>query len=271
MIELLVATDLDGTLLDERTYGFDPARPALAALERSGAFLVLASSKTRAEMEPLGRQLGLRPALIVENGGAVLVPDGGDGYETFVCGVERASLVAALDEIGREVGVALQGFASFTAERVTDLTGLPGDAAARALLRDYDEPFLVEDESRAPAVAAAARRRGLRVRRGGRFFHLTGDADKGSALRLLCARLEATGRTFRSVGLGDAGNDLPLLRAVDRPIVIPRAGGRPDPALAAAFAGAELAPAPGPAGWNLAILAVLAGDRLPLVGGARGV
>jgi len=271
VIELLVATDLDGTLLDETTYGFDPARPALVALARSAAVLVLASSKTRAEMVPLARELGLRAALIVENGGAVLIPAAGDGYDTVVCGVERARLVAALDEIGREAGVALHGFASFTAARVAELTGLADDAAARALRRDYDEPFLVEDESRAPAVAAAARRRGLRVTRGGRFFHLTGDADKGGALRLLRARLEATGRTFRSVGLGDAGNDLPLLRAVERPIVVPRADGRPDPALAAALAGAELAPAPGPEGWNLAVLAVLAGNRLPLLGGARGV
>lgn len=271
MIELLVATDLDGTLLDERTYSHEPARPALAALARDGATLVLASSKSRAEMEPFARELGLRVALIVENGGAVLLPLSGGGYEAVVCGVARAALVAALAEIGREVGTRPRGFASFSPARVAELTGLDLESAARALDRDYDEPFLLDDETIAPALAAAARRRGLRVSRGGRFFHLTGEADKGSTLRVLFARIAAAGRQFRSVGLGDAGNDLPLLRAVDRPIVVPRPGGRPDPALAAALPGAELAPAAGPAGWNAAVLTVLAGGRLPLVGGAGGV
>lgn len=267
MSSLLFATDLDGTLLDAATYGFEPARPALAALARCGATLVLASSKTRAEMEPLARELGLAPALIVENGGAVLVPVAGGGYETLVCGVERSALISALDAIGRETGAAIAGFSSFSPERVAELTGLDPAAAARALEREWDEPFLLADERLAPAVTAAALSRGLAVTRGGRFFHLTGAADKGSALRVLLARRAAGAGRILSIGLGDAGNDLPLLIAVDRPIVIPRPSGRADPELAAALPGAELAPAPGPAGWNAAVLAVLRDDRLPLVGG----
>lgn len=263
MTELLVATDLDGTLLDEATYSWEPARPALAALARAGATLVLASSKTLAEMQPLARELGLDPALIVENGGAVRLPRPGGGHETLVCGTDRSALVAALAEIAAESGARPTGFASLTAERVAELTGLDPTTAARALERQYDEPFLLEDESRAAALAAAARRRGLRVSRGGRFFHLTGDADKGRALRRLLERLGESGRSFRTVGLGDAGNDLPLLAAVERPVVVPRPSGRPDAALAAALPGAELAPAPGPVGWNAAVLALLEGGRLP--------
>jgi hypothetical protein len=80
---LLVATDLDGTLLDERSYEWEPARPALAALAEAGALLVLASSKTRSEMEPLAAGLGFSSPLIVENGGAVLVPRPGGGYEAL--------------------------------------------------------------------------------------------------------------------------------------------------------------------------------------------
>jgi len=57
---------------------------------------------------------------------------------------------------------------------------------------------------------------------------------------------------------------------VERPIVVPRPSGGPDPALAAALPGAELAPAPGPVGWNAAVLALLEGGRLPRVdGGGR--
>jgi phosphoserine phosphatase len=68
------------------------------------------------------------------------------------------------------------------------------------------------------------------------------------------------------VGLGDAANDLPMLRAVDRPIVMPRPGGALDPTLAAALPHAERARAAGPGGWAAAVLDVLAGESLPKVG-----
>ena len=66
----LVATDLDGTLLDHDTYDHSPARPALEALRAAGVPLVLVTAKTRAEMRSLGPALGAT-AVVVENGGAV--------------------------------------------------------------------------------------------------------------------------------------------------------------------------------------------------------
>jgi hypothetical protein len=53
-----------------------------------------------------------------------------------------------------------------------------------------------------------------------------------------------------------------MLERVDRPIVIPRSSGAIDNVLAARLPQAERAPAPGPAGWNAAVLAVLGGRRL---------
>jgi len=94
--------------------------------------------------------------------------------------------------------------------------------------------------------------------------------SKGRALLQVLAHLESAGDRFRTFGLGDAQNDLSLLLAVDRPIVVPRRDGRPDAVLAAALPHAELAPAPGPAGWNAAVLAALAGEPLPAVGAGGG-
>jgi mannosyl-3-phosphoglycerate phosphatase len=260
---LLFVSDLDGTLLDDR-YRFDAARPALEALTAAGATLVLASSKTRAEMEPLVENLGLSCPLIVENGGAILLPSQDGGYETVAIGIEHDTLRRALVEIGLEVGVAVRGFSSFDAEAVAFLTGLDVEGARRALSREHDEPFVLSDERKAASLAAAAERRGLQVTRGGRFFHLTGDTDKGRALEQLFALI---GRPRQVVGLGDARNDLPLLAVVDRPIVIPRANGEVDPALESALPRAEVAPAAGPAGWNHAVHVVLSGGRLPAISG----
>ena len=53
----LIFTDLDGTLLDARTYSWAGAEPALAEIERRRIPLILVTSKTRAEVEPLRRKL----------------------------------------------------------------------------------------------------------------------------------------------------------------------------------------------------------------------
>jgi mannosyl-3-phosphoglycerate phosphatase len=260
---LVVVTDLDGSLLDDN-YDFAPAKPALAALIAAGAPLVLASSKTRAEMVPIASRLRTRSPMIVENGGAILIPTEEGGYRTLAHGVPHAQLRRALEEIGRECGAAVRGFSSLTPDAVAYLTGLEPKAAVLALAREHDEPFVLGDESQAPAVAAAAERRGLRVTRGGRFFHLTGTIDKGEAFAEL---LRLLGRPAETVGLGDARNDRGLLEAVDRPIIVPRTDGQLDSDLAARLPHAEVAPAPGPLGWNAAIQVVLAGGRLGTVAG----
>lgn len=265
---LVVFTDLDATLLDEATYAFAPAWEALAALAERRVPLVLCSSKTRPEMERWARTLGASGPLIAENGGSILWPDGA-GYRAQPLGAPRARLVEALADIARETGSAVQGFADLSVPEVQALTGLAPEAAGEALAREHDEPFLV-DAGDPRAIADAARRRGLRVTRGGRFHHLTGPVDKGTAVREILRSWTEGESPPQSVGLGDSANDLSLLEAVDRPIVVPRPGGAPDAELARSLPGAELAPAPGPEGWNAAVLAVLHGRRLPVVGATAG-
>lgn len=277
----LVATDLDGTLLDRQTYDFAPARPALDALRERSVPLVLVSSKTRAEMEPLADVIGATGPLVVENGSAVVAPKGavaawppwgraeGD-RAVLVLGVTRDRLLEELPIVASKAGVRVRPFAAMSVAEVAAFTGLPEAQAALAMRREYDEPFVVEDRPRRdPDLDArldrAARGRGLRVTHGGRVHHLTGPADKGQALRAVVHGWPG-GVTGDVVGLGDAANDLELLLAVERPILMPRPDGSVDPALAARLRGSERAPFPGPAGWSAAVLAALAGEPLPRVG-----
>ena len=69
--KIVVITDLDGTLLDQRTYSYEPSLPAVARLRELKISLVLCSSKTAAEIIPLQRELGLKDPFICESGGAV--------------------------------------------------------------------------------------------------------------------------------------------------------------------------------------------------------
>jgi len=271
---LLVVTDLDGCLLDSDTYSYEAARPALAELARTRTPLVLCSGKTRAEMQALARELELSHPFIVENGGAIVFPSGSfdgdvpgarsDGdVRVIALGAPRTRLALQLRELASLAGVRARGFADMSVEELQELTGLSTAGAELALQREYDEPFLLEDETAVPAMEHAASARGLQLSHGGRFHHLTGASDKGQAVRALLALYRRFGAAHRSAGLGDAETDLPLLRSVDRPVVVPRRDGTPDPVLAAHLRDAERAPLPGPAGWNEAVLALLDGRTLP--------
>ncbi len=266
----LIVTDLDGTLIDHDTYSADAAEPALRAAKQAGVPVVLCSSKTYAEMAALARALRLPPApLIVENGGAVWFPrqwagvppaavEGEDEGRLLVLGSTAAALRPLLADIAGVTGTTLRGFSSMTDADVAARTGLPLETARLARQRQYSEPFVVESgPSPLEALDAAARTVGARVTRGGRFFHLIGETDKGRAVGVV---REACAGPTRVLGLGDAPNDLPLLRAADDAVVVPQPGGL-NRDVVAALPGARHAVAAGPAGWNTAVLAWLDATR----------
>ena len=264
----MIFTDLDGTLLDHDTYDWTPARPALHALAAQHVPVVLCSSKTRAEMRALATAMGLHAPLIVENGGGVWLPPSwrlplpagaiavDEGW-VVVLGAHAGDLRPALQRLAERTGTALRGFGDMDVREVAARTGLPPETAALAMQREFSEPFVAEGDIARETLEEAARGLGVRVTKGGRFFHLTGPSDKGHAVRVVSSWLG--GRTVgTTLGFGDAPNDLPLLQAVDTSIIVPRPDGTPHPDLVAALPHATIAPAPGPRGWNAAALDWLA-------------
>ena len=267
----LVFTDLDGTLLDATTFSFEPAQAALRLLRTRGIPLVLVSSKTRAEMEPIHRALDCRDPFIVENGGGVFVPSGyfqfsldgaGErgGFHVVEFGSPYAVLRRALTDIHATLGGGVRGFGDMSADEIAALTGLSCAEARLAMQREYDEPFVLEGPPRLlEEVKRLVQARGLRCVSGGRFHHLMGPSDKGRACRYLidCYRrhFPARSQPLATVALGNSQNDLPMLAAVDRPILLKRPDGSYDPAVDLPHL--TRAPGIGPAGWNQAIMHLL--------------
>jgi mannosyl-3-phosphoglycerate phosphatase len=271
----IVFTDLDGTLLRHEDYDWSAARGAVAELAQRAIPLVIASSKTRAEIEAWRSRLGNHDPFISENGGALYVPPGWTprplpgATETgrYLCvrfGTAYPRLRRALRRIARGAGVPLRGFGDMDAGEIERLTGLTGEDLLLAKEREYDEPFITGraldsgEEARLHEIAGAL---GLRVTRGGRFRHLIGQNSKGAAARLLISAYETDDARVRSLGLGDGPNDLELLRAVDVPVVVARADGTHAPELAEALPHARFTSGIGPEGFNQAVLEFLSRPR----------
>jgi mannosyl-3-phosphoglycerate phosphatase len=273
---LLIFTDLDGTLLDHDTYDFTPALPALKAAQAAQVPVILCSSKTFAEMQYWCRRLDLDHPFISENGGALFVPNDyfaeplgvaseRDGHSLILTGVAYSKLRAALIEIAARTYLPLIGFGDLTVEQISARTGLTLEQAGMAKIRDADEPFFIDrdfGEDEVKLLQAEAWREGLRVTRGGRFFHLTGSSDKGTAAhRLIRLYQAAWQQPLRSAGLGDSLNDLPLLQAVDVPVLLRKKNGEVDESVLAQVK-AQITKQPGPAGWNEAVLEILHKEKV---------
>ncbi|MCI0695167.1 HAD-IIB family hydrolase [candidate division KSB1 bacterium] len=268
---LLIFTDLDGTLLDHDTYDFAPALPALEAMRAAQVPLILCSSKTFAEMQYWCKALDINHPFISENGGALFVPKDyfveplgfaseRDGHSLILTGVAYFKLRAALIEIAARTYLPLIGFGDLTVEQIAARTGLELEQARLAKMRDADEPFFINrdfGEDEVKRLHAEAWREGLRVTRGGRFFHLTGNSDKGTAAHQLIRLYQAAWQQpIRTVGLGDSLNDLPFLQAVDAPVLVRNKNGGVDQSVLVQVK-AQITRQPGPAGWNEAILEIL--------------
>jgi len=261
----LVFTDLDGTLLEHETYSFDSARPALERLQRLGIPLVLTTSKTRAEVEVWRERLSNHDPFVVENGGAVFVPQAcfpflpaqsvaRGPYDAIEFGDRYETLVEALTEAAREAGCTVRGFHQMTAEEVGAACGLPLEEARLAKQREYDEVFEIMDETRTAALLQAIAGKGKRWTRGGRFYHITGNNDKAAAVTAVRELYEKAFGEVTTVGLGDGMNDAPFLNGVGVPILI-RSHSAAE--LQAAVPRGRLTERPGPEGWNQALLQVI--------------
>ncbi|PUB11521.1 HAD-IIB family hydrolase [Yoonia sediminilitoris] len=245
---LLVFTDLDGTLIDHDSYRYDAALPALAALRRIRAGIIMASSKTAPEIVTLRDEMGLCdwPA-IVENGAGILPPGdadagGGDAY---------VRLRAALDDVPPPLRAQYCGFGDMNVAQIAQMTGLPEKSAALAAQRAFSEPGLwTGDSLERGAFERELAQRGIHAREGGRFLTLSFGRTKADQMSDIITRYQP-GAT---VALGDAPNDVEMLQAADYGFIVANPHRDPLPPLDGETAGRIMrTELPGPQGWNRAI------------------
>jgi mannosyl-3-phosphoglycerate phosphatase len=264
--DLIVVTDLDGTLLDHHSYSFAAAADAMARLRELDIPLILNTSKTRMELQQLRRELHNPHPFIVENGSAVFLPpqyfspspEDTEIVSAMACrvfGCHYAQLLQQLQPLRQQY--RFTGFSDLSVARLSELTGLDAGRAQQALAREFSEPLLWRDSDAALAIfrkdIAAI---GLTTLQGGRFLHVLGQADKGRSLEWL-RRLYA-GQNQRQpcvIALGDSGNDIAMLQAADVGVVI-RSPNHPPPSFSSQHR-VIVSDKHGPQGWSDTIYQLL--------------
>ena len=234
--EIIVFTDLDGTLLDHDTYGFEPARSALAMLARKKIPVILNSSKTLVEILKIRRALGNCNPFIAENGSVVAVPEqtfpglarkdpmfqSQSGLLVKRLGGDRESVLDILKRLRQTHNFSFEGFADMTPARLSRVTGLTEAQAIQAGQRLSTEPILWQDTpGQWEAFAGHLADAGLGWVQGGRFISISRPFDKKDGVACLLDLYTADkGEIPFTIGLGDSPNDQAMLDMMDIAVVI---------------------------------------------------
>lgn len=271
----LLFTDLDGSLLDHHNYDYSCALPALQCLESQNIPCILTTSKTAEEVLDIKKALNNPYPFIVENGAGIFWPKQSlaftevfkneylkdieiqnwrDDYEFIsLNSVSMEQIRGLTQRFRKQLGLIFTSFSEMTVQQVIDCTGLTAEQAAKAKQRHFSEPLLWQDsEEQLTRFANELKPFGLQLIKGGRFVHLMGLSNKGTALQFLTAYYhQAWQKPIKTMALGDGNNDIPLLEASDCPVII-RSPVNPPPKVN--HAKVIVTKEYGPQGWNNAVL-----------------
>jgi mannosyl-3-phosphoglycerate phosphatase len=260
--QIILYSDLDGTFLDHQTYSFADSFSAFHLLTDKGIPIVFCSSKTRAEIEILLQELPGENPFIVENGAAIYIPFeffqfAATGaridkkYQIIELGTPYKEVIENFHRIQGLFPEMITGFSNMTAEIVSLDAELSVDQAYLAKQREYSEVFKFMDANPdiQRRVMGQIEENGFTCTKGGRYYHMHGHHDKGQAIKILNRLFEKNRGQILTVAIGDSLNDLPMLAAVDRPVLVKRIDGSYDSEIRNRLPHVYLSDGIGPQGW----------------------
>lgn len=230
----IVFTDLDGTLLDHETYSFIPAEKGISFLNKRNIPVVFCTSKTRKEILYWRSKIGNIHPFISENGGGIYIPL---EYFSFSfdytwktkefylirLGSSFEKLKKVITDLEKRFDIT--SFLQMNTEDLMKEADLSKNQAELALQREFDIPFIIHNNDQKNDIIKVIKNNGLNVTKGGRFYHLMGDNDKGKAVQLLTSLFDREFTTVETIGIGDSDNDFPMLNQVRKPFIVRKKDG----------------------------------------------
>jgi mannosyl-3-phosphoglycerate phosphatase len=268
MLEYLVFTDLDGTLLNHHDYSFEEANEAIKYLKENSIPLIIVTSKTFSEVRKLQDEIGIKCPFIVENGAGIYIPpdailtEGVMPHQNRHIQISKAQSYLEIRLFFKVLQKEhnIRGFGDMDKDEVVELTGLDEDSVIHAMRRDFTEPFIAGDDVDIDKIKVSANNAGLDIVSGGRFYHLISNGqDKAKAMKYLTYLYEERlNKNLKMIALGDSANDFTMLEAADVGVLIQLHNGEYADIECTGIECKNIQKSihPGPKGWNQALLEI---------------
>jgi mannosyl-3-phosphoglycerate phosphatase family protein len=247
MSQYLIFSDIDNTLLQSyiikegeiyHTEKYDgEIKTIVKKIRDNNIPLILCSTKTRLEQEKIRKYLEIDDPFIVENGGAIVIPDNYFSIDLEELGLSikhiNKSLVIELGksynriiEILQEVREIFEikfiAVHDLSIAELAQKVGISINDAKLMASREYSETILEINNNELNKLKKILEDRGLRILQGTRYNTISSLHDKGSAISILkkLYSIKFEKEKIESIGIGDAINDIPMFENVDKAFLV---------------------------------------------------
>ncbi|MEW6407737.1 MAG: HAD-IIB family hydrolase [Patescibacteria group bacterium] len=243
-LKIIIFTDLDGTLLDHKTYSFKKALPALKKIKKTETPVVFVTSKTFAEVKTLQKKMNLwkKEAFIIEGGGAIFIPENlfdfvlktelskekiskKQSFWKIEFGKPYSKIQEILKETARKINVPIKGIGDMTAEEFSKDCGLPLGDAKEAKKRTYQEGFKIllpkkQQQKMYKKIKSIIQKKGFYMAISGRYYQIMGKPAKIKAVKILMRLFQKKYGKIYTIGFGDSQADLEFIKFCDEGYLI---------------------------------------------------
>ncbi len=223
--QIIIFTDLDGSLLDKDTFRFDEIEDYFRELISIGIKIIPNSSKTESELLDFNKLNNLNLSFISENGSSI------QGLNLIHSNLpEKVSLSRSVDQIysiyNENIPYHLKHKITFilklNSKEQQEIFGLPLDKMMLALNRNYSLPIQFNgNEIEKNEFIQIMNNAGLTVQTGGRVMNICDNVNKSKAmskaLELIRKKLD---EEIITIGVGDNENDIEMIKQSNYPCLV---------------------------------------------------
>jgi mannosyl-3-phosphoglycerate phosphatase len=247
MSQYLIFSDIDNTLLqsyiikDGEIYHIEESgeeiKEIVLKLRKNNIPLILCSSKTRFEQEKIRKYLEIHDPYVVENGGAIFIPENYfpidleelglsirriDENLVIELGKSYNRIIETLQEIREIFHIEFIAVHDLSLPELAQKVGISINDAKLMASREYSETILEININKLDKLKKILNDRGLRILQGTRYNTVSSLHDKGSAISILkkLYSIKYEQKKIESIGIGDAFNDIPMFENVDKPFLV---------------------------------------------------
>ena len=215
--QIIIFTDLDGSLLSKDTFKFDEIEDYFRELVSKDIKIIPNTSKTEAELLDFNYLYKLNLSFITENGSSI------HGLNLIHSNLpEKVSLSRSAEQVYE---IYNENIPSHLKDKITfilklnfkeqqEIFGLPMDKIKLALKRDYSLPIQFNgNEIEKNEFIKIMNNAGLTVQTGGRIMNICDNVNKSKAmLKTLELINKEIDDEVITIGVGDNQNDVDMLR-----------------------------------------------------------